>query len=188
MKFEKVFEAALYLASVDVIGNRNIDNMNISPIALDYQPFSDVHSTYRMLVQTSNGQEIRKESLVPPNVTHLQIHSSMPNVPSSKFRRYEALKFVSFLSPDQRPSGDDSGKEKAFPLPSVYLGREVFWECRSLTHVKFPSDMNLIEIPSNCFAYCFSLYSVELPEDQSSLKVIGECAFLFCESLEELRV
>ena len=160
-------------------------NINLPPLVALDDAFDTVQSTYRTMVQTSNGEEIKKESLVPQNVTHLEIHESIKNVPMKRFRRFESLRFVSFQSSfDQSSNEDDSRKEN---IP-VSLGREVFWGCRSLTHVKFPQNLELTEIPGHAFAYCFSLQSIELPEDQSSLRVIGECAFLFCEALEELRV
>ncbi|CAJ1959664.1 unnamed protein product [Cylindrotheca closterium] len=112
----------------------------------------------------------------------------MSQIETRRFRRYESLQCVSFQSPGT-DSNDDASNEDETPKMTipVTLGREVFWGCRSLTHVKFPSNMALTEIPGHAFSYCFALHTFELPgSSQSSLKVIGECAFLFCEALTEL--
>lgn len=146
-----------------------------------------VRHTYRRSQQQNSSATKRAidllESLVPQNVTHLDIHSSMYRIPTRRFRRYESLRCVSFLSLHEED------ERETIPHSNVSLGREVFWGCRSLTHVKFPKDMELTEIPGHAFSYCFSLRRIQLPAStSSSFRVIGECAFLFCESLEEIQI
>lgn len=76
-----------------------------------------------------------------------------------------------------------SSKVKAVYIPDsvCVIGDMVFYNCEFLTKVRYSSNLNLI--PNQCFCNCHSL---ETLENFKSVISIGEEAFKYCESLNEV--
>ena len=105
------------------------------------------------------GMDERED--IPRNVTIVRFHSSVTYVGDSMFRGCEQLKKVVF----------NEGLKK--------IGRESFYECRSLESVTLPSAV--IEIGSYAFGDCKQLKKVVFNE---GLLRIGRAAFDNCYRLE----
>lgn len=65
----------------------------------------------------------------------------------------------------------------------IYVGEYAFFECDSLTAVKFDKDLE--ELPYNLFCGCSALKKVILPEN---LRVIGSYTFAYCYMLEDINI
>ena len=71
-------------------------------------------------------------------------------------------------------------------LPStlIFLTREMFSNCRSLTTINIPASVQIIEYEA--FVYCSGLQSVSLPN--SGLQVIQSHAFGYCTHLTTINI
>jgi len=100
---------------------------------------------------------------IPSDVTSVEFHPSVREVPYRAFKKCRRLKHVKL----------NEGLEK--------IGNYAFYLCQSLKTIEVPSSV--VEIGNNAFAFCESLRFVVLNE---GLKKIDYDAFFYCESLEKI--
>lgn len=154
-----------------------------------------------------------QEEMVPPDVKHVKIASTVQTITKDAFCQCEKLKQVLF----QEAVLLKSIGEEAFyysesllevTLPpnitaiskSAFLGcsnmiqihfndklqvieEEAFEDCSSLIYIELPSTVK--EIAKNAFFQCLLLQNVEF-KDPVSLEVLGEEAFMSCKSLSSV--
>lgn len=71
------------------------------------------------------------------------------------------------------------------PCDMVSIGKQAFWECRSLKTVTFENNSKLETLSTSAFHDCSDLQSIELP---SSVTEINAYAFAGCYALESIIV
>jgi hypothetical protein len=106
-------------------------------------------------------------SSVPRDVTHVQVHPSVREIPCGTFEKCEALQQIDF-APD--------GKLEV-------IGEFAFSKCVSLKSVAIPSTV--LSIQKGAFQCCFTLISVEF---STGLVAIGEKAFNDCYGLKNVAI
>ena len=77
-------------------------------------------------------------------------------------------------------------------LEQVYIGSDVasigksaFLRCVNLNKVEFAENSKLKEIGASCFAVCYALQKLDLPD---TVDTIGRECFAFCDSLQEIHL
>jgi hypothetical protein len=69
------------------------------------------------------------------------------------------------------------------PANVIIIGQQAFYRFDNLVEVIFAEDSSLETLERQAFGYCGNLLSFTVPE---SVKNIGDMAFVFCQSMEEL--
>jgi hypothetical protein len=80
--------------------------------------------------------------------------------------------------------GNPLGGGITLPPLVTSLGSSVFNGCSSLTYIDL-SYLSLTTIPNNCFSYCISLQTLDLP---NTLTRVGSSAFYYCPSLTYIKI
>ena len=107
----------------------------------------------------------RDDEVVPEDVTHVRIHSSVRKIKNNAFFCHGLPVLVAVIFNEELEE----------------IGMRAFGNCTSLERIVVPNTVKTIK--AGAFGTCFGLTTVTLSE---GLEEIGDEAFEFCESLEEI--
>ncbi|CAJ1949963.1 unnamed protein product [Cylindrotheca closterium] len=105
------------------------------------------------------------EDEIPRNLTHIDVHESVQEIPEGVFVEYASLVDI------------------RLPQGLRVIGPYSFTECASLEHISVPSTVEIIG--EGAFLGCTGLREVELFE---GLKTISKQSFFCCEELQSISV
>ncbi len=126
---------------------------------------------------TDNVKTIGKEAFCSSGIEKIRLPIGLKRIEMGTFSRCKKLKSIDIPEGVEVIGMDDM---------NYILGQydfPPFYECRSLTTVKFPSTLRIIG-PST-FAYCNSLAEIELPDN---LELIRHTAFAYATNLTKVKL